>query len=954
MKKLFLLDGHALVYRAHYAFITRPLMNSKGWNVSCVSGFTRTLLDVLKKEKPTHLAVAFDLPTPTFRHIMFEPYKANRDSQPEDISFGIPHIKRILRGMNIPIVTLDGYEADDVIGTLAKQAEKEGFQVYMMTPDKDYGQLVSENIFMYKPAKSGNDAEVWGVKEVIENWQIQNVDQVIDMLGMQGDAVDNIPGLPGIGPKTASALLAQYGSLEEVIANAASLKGKQQDIVKNFAEQGRLSKILARIEINVPIQFHEESYRLSEYNKDELTEVFKDLEFKSIAKEILGSDQTEKEKDESLSIITAAALKIGMQGDLFGAITGETAPPSVLSSSGDSGSSHGNLPSYSRADKNIENIDHAYFLVKTKEERADLIKKLEQSTIFAYDSETTNIDANKAELVGMSFSTKAHEGYYVPFPSDPKEAQAIVEEFRPIFENPDIKKIGQNLKYDLIVLKWYNLEMQGAAFDTMLAHYLLEPEMRHSMDYLSETYLKYAPVSIETLIGKGKNQLSMRDISVEKVKDYAAEDADVTFQLYEYFKPLLNTEGLEKLFQEVEMPLVEVLTTLEYNGIRIDGAYLEAFSKELEVKIRNAEEKVYEQAGMRFNIASPKQVGEVLFDKLKLSSKAKKTGKSGQYSTDEDTMLELAKEFPIAQTILDFRGLAKLQSTYVDALPRMINPKTGRVHSSFNQALAATGRLSSNNPNLQNIPIRTEEGRRVRKAFVPRNEDYILLSADYSQIELRLIAEIADETAMLEAFQQGLDIHLATAAKVYGVALSDVTPEQRRNAKTVNFSIIYGAGAVNLSQQLNIPRMESKKLIEQYFDTYKGLKRYMETVVEDARKNGYVMTLLGRRRILRDIDSRNALARTNEERVAINTPIQGSAADLIKIAMINIHNALKEQNLKTKMILQVHDELVFDVYKPELDTIKSLIANCMKYAIPNLKVPIEVGMGIGENWLEAH
>jgi DNA polymerase I len=957
MKKLFLLDGHALVYRAHYAFITRPLMNSKGWNVSCVSGFTRTLLDVLKKEKPSHLAVAFDLPTPTFRHIMFEPYKANRDSQPEDISFGIPHIKRILKGMNIPIVTLDGYEADDVIGTLAKQAEKEGFQVYMMTPDKDYGQLVSENIFMYKPAKSGNDAEVWGIKEVTENWQIERVDQVIDMLGMQGDAVDNIPGLPGIGPKTAATLLAQYDTLEGVIANADSLKGKQQEIVRNFAEQGLLSKTLARIEINVPIQFHEESYRLSEYNTEELTEVFKDLEFKSIAKEILGSgsEQTEKEKDESLSIITAAAIKIGMQGDLFGAITGESAPPSVSGGdTGGSGSSSNAIPLYSRADKNITNTPHTYFLVKAKEERADLIKKLEQSSIFAYDSETTNLDANRAELVGMSFSTKAGEGYYVTFPSNQVEAQAVVEEFRPLFENPNIGKIGQNLKYDLIVLKNYNVEMQGVAFDTMLAHYLLEPEMRHSMDYLSETYLKYAPVSIETLIGKGKNQLSMRDISVEKVKDYAAEDADITFQLYEYFKPHLETEGLEKLFREVEMPLVDVLTTLEHNGIRVDGAYLEEFSKELEVKIREFEEKVYSQAGMRFNIASPKQVGEVLFDKLKLSSKAKKTGKSGQYSTDEDTMLELAKEFPIAQTILDFRGLAKLQSTYVDALPRMINPKTGRVHSSFNQALAATGRLSSNNPNLQNIPIRTEEGRKVRKAFIPRNEDYILLSADYSQIELRLIAEIANETAMLEAFQQGLDIHLATASKVYGVPLSEVTSDQRRNAKTVNFSIIYGAGAVNLSQQLNIPRADAKKLIEQYFETYKGLKNYMVTVVEDARKNGYVMTLLGRRRILRDIDSRNALARTNEERIAVNTPIQGSAADLIKVAMINIHKALKEQNLKTKMILQVHDELVFDVYKPELDIVKPLIENCMKHAIPNLKVPIEVGMGVGDNWLEAH
>ncbi len=954
MKKLFLLDGHALVYRAHYAFISRPLMNSKGWNVSCISGFTRVLLDVMKKENPSHIAVAFDLPTPTFRHVMFEPYKANRDSQPEDISFGIPYIKQILRGMNIPIVTAEGYEADDVIGTLAKQAENEGFKVYMMTPDKDYCQLVSDNIFLYKPAKNGNDAEVWGVQEVLDNWQIKRVEQVIDMLGMQGDASDNIPGLPGIGPKSAQQLLSLYDSLEGVIANADNLKGKQQYILKNFAEQGILSKKLATIDLNTPIQFNANDYKISAYDKDALIETFKDLEFKSIAKEILGSEDT-GEKDNENAIIAAAASKIGMQGDLFNAIVGETAPvATVIGSAGDSSSSHSGLPAYSRADKNIENTEHQYYLIDTPERRADLIKKLSTSSIFAYDSETTNIDANQAELVGMSFSTKAHEGYYVPFPADAKAAQNMVEEFRPIFENPNIKKIGQNLKYDLIVLKWYGVEMHGAAFDTMLAHYLLEPEMRHNMDYLAETYLKYEPVSIETLIGKGKNQLSMRDISIERVKDYAAEDADVTFQLYEYLKPRLNTEGLENLFDEVEMPLVEVLTYLEFNGIKVNATYLEDFSKELEVKIREAEENVYRQAGMRFNIASPKQVGEVLFEKLKLSAKAKKTGKSGQYATDEDTLLELAKEHEVVRTILEFRGMAKLQSTYVDALPRMINPKTGRVHSSFNQALAATGRLSSNNPNLQNIPIRTEEGRRVRKAFVPRSEDYILLSADYSQIELRLIAEIADETAMLDAFQQNLDIHLATAAKVYNTPLAEVTSDQRRNAKTVNFSIIYGAGSLNLAQQLNIPRTEAKQLIDQYFDTYKGLKRYMETVVEDARKNGYVTTIMGRRRILRDIDSRNSLARSNSERVAINTPIQGSAADLIKVAMINIHKTLKEKGLKTKMILQVHDELVFDVYKPELEIVKPIIADCMKNAMPNLKVPIEVGMGVGEDWLEAH
>ena len=949
MKKLFLLDGHALVYRAHYAFITRPLMNSKGWNVSCVSGFTRTLLDVLKKEKPTHLAVSFDLPTPTFRHNMFDLYKAHRDSQPEDISFGLPHIMEILRGMNIPIVTAEGFEADDVIGTLAKQAEKEGFQVYMMTPDKDFGQLVSENIFLYKPAKNGNDAEVWGVKEVCENWQIKNVDQVVDILGLQGDAADNIPGVPGIGPKTAAILLEKYGTVENIIAHADELKGKQQETFKNFAEQGLLSKKLALIDINVPVQFHEEDYRLSEYNKEKLAEVFKELEFKSIAKEILGGDSITEAPENA--IIQAAALKIGLQGDLFGAIAGA---PLISDNPNDSGSSHAGLPSYSKAEKNINNTPHNYLLVDTLEKRSILIKKLIESKLFAYDCETTNIDANQAQMVGMSFSTMASEGYYVPVPADITAAKELLNEFRPLFENPDVKKIGQNIKYDLIVLKWYDIEMQGVEFDTMIAHYLIEPDLRHNMNYMSENYLFYEPVSIETLIGKGKNQLSMRDVKVEKVKDYAAEDADVTFQLYEFLKPKLDTEGFNNLFHTIEMPLVEVLTELEFNGIRVNADYLNDFAKELDVKIRDYENRVYELAGARFNIASPKQVGDILFDKMKIPYRWKKTGKTDQYSTDEEKMSELAENYPIARAILDYRGLAKLQSTYVEALPRMINPKTGRIHSSFNQALAATGRLSSNNPNLQNIPIRTEEGRRVRKAFIPRNGDYVLLSADYSQIELRLIAELAQEEAMLGFFNEGLDIHQATAAKVYGVPLSEVTSQQRRNAKTVNFSILYGAGSQNLSHQLGISRAEAKQLIDQYFAQYKDLKKYMETVVEDARKNGYVTTLMGRRRILRDIDSRNSLARSVAERVAINTPIQGSAADMIKIAMINIHKILKDKQLQTKLVLQVHDVLVFDVFKPELETIKHLVEDCMKHAIPNLKVPIEVGMGVGNNWLEAH
>ena len=942
MKKLFLLDGHALVYRAHYAFITRPLMNSKGWNVSCIAGFTRVLLDVMKREQPTHLAVAFDLSGPTFRHEMFENYKANRDKQPEDISFGLPWIVKILTGMNIPIVTSQGFEADDVIGTLSKQAEREGYQVYMMTPDKDYGQLVSENIFMYKPAKNGNEAEVWGVKEVCENWNIERVEQVIDILGMQGDAVDNIPGLPGIGPKTASTLLAKYGSLEEVIAHADELKGKQQDIIKNFSEQGLLSKKLAAIDLNVPITFHANDYKLTDYNKETLGEVFKELEFKTIAREILGAE--DHSVVEEKKIITSAASKIGVQADLFGAITGDGKPAENTLT----------LQDVSFAEKHIGNTEHAYFLIDTKEKRAELLEKLMNSQVVAYDSETTNIDANEAQLVGMSFAVKAFEAYYVPFPADQKAAQAMVEEFRPFFESPNVKKVGQNLKYDLIVLKWYNVEVAGIYFDTMLAHYLIEPDLRHNMNYMSATILKYEPVSIETLIGKGKNQLSMRDINVEKVKEYASEDADITFQLYEVLKKGVDTEGVRGLFETIEMPLVAVLTELEYNGVNVNGEYLNKFSVELELKINDLENKVYELAGARFNIGSPKQVGDILFDVLKIPYRWKKSGKSGQNVTDEETLAELALNYPICRTILDYRGLTKLKSTYVDALPKMINPKTGRIHSSFNQALAATGRLASNNPNLQNIPIKTEDGRRVRMAFIPRDSEHVLLSADYSQIELRLIAEIAKETAMLEAFQQGLDIHTATAAKVYGVPIEEVTSFQRRAAKTVNFAILYGAGATSLSNQLSIPRSEAKTIIESYFTQYHGLKKYMETVVEDAQKNGYVTTLMGRKRYLRDINSRNSLARSSAERVAVNMPIQGTAADLIKIAMVNIHNELKNKKLETKMILQVHDELVFDVPKSELEIVKPIIESCMKTAMPNLSVPIEVGMGVGDNWLEAH
>ena len=935
-KRLFLLDGHALVYRAHYAFIARPLINSKGWNTSAITGFVRTIVDLINNQKPTHLAVSFDLPGGTFRDEWYPAYKANRDAQPEDITFALPWIMKILKAWKIPILTLERFEADDVIGTIAKKAEKKGFKVYMVTPDKDYGQLVSPNIFMYKPGKGGNEVEIWGEKEVCENWDIDNVDQVVDILGLQGDAVDNIPGIPGVGPKTAAALLKEFKTVENLIENSDKISGKNKEKVQQFAEQALLSKKLARIDIDAPIEFDEHDVHLDPFDHEELAAIFKELEFRTLAQQILGegrqsSDAPEKPKSNPT----------GTQSSLFGdsVPVKSAAPP---------------LPAHSVAEKNIENTPHEYILVDTAEKRADLIKKLAAQSSFCFDTETTHIDPNMAELVGMSFAIKPYEAWYVPVPADQKTAQAIVDEFKPVFENEKIEKIGQNIKYDAIMLKWYGVELKGRWLDTMIAHYLLEPELRHNMDYLAETYLKYQPVSIETLIGKkGVNQLSMRDVRVERVAEYAAEDADITLQLHHYFAPKLKEENLQELYDSIEGPLIKVLVDMEYEGIKVDKEYLNEYSKELEKDIFAIEQKIYQQAGFQFNIASPKQIGEILFDRMKIPYKGAKT-KTGQYSTDEAKLTELSTEYPFVADILTFRGLSKLKSTYVDALPTQINPKTGRVHSSFNQALAATGRLSSNNPNLQNIPIKTKEGARVREAFVPRDENHLLLSADYSQVELRIIAEISGDKAMIEAFQNNQDIHKATAARVYGVPFDQVTSEQRRNAKTVNFSIIYGAGATNVSQQLGIKRTEAKELIDNYFREYQGLKDYMENTVESARSTGYVKTLLGRRRYLRDIDSRNSLARSNAERVAINTPIQGTAADLIKVAMINIHKALKEKGLQTKMILQVHDELVFDVPKDELEKVKPIIHDLMSNAIPNLQVPILVEMGVGNNWLEAH
>ncbi len=940
-KKLFLLDGHALVYRAHYSFITRPLVNSKGMDVSAVTGFTRYLWNILAKQKPSHIAVSFDLKGPTFRHEMFKEYKANREAQPEPISIAIPLIKKIVEAFNIPVVTKEGFEADDVIGTLAKQAEKEGFEVYMVTPDKDYAQLVSDTVFMYKPARSGGDVEVLGKKEVLEKWDIERVDQVIDILGLQGDAVDNIPGIPGIGAKTAVKLLKLYGSMEGLFENTDKLKGKQKEKVIEFEEQGRLSKVLATIDINVPVQFDAAKYIVEPFNREALTDIFRELEFRNLGKQILGIE------DANMPITQGkqkAASGGGQQGSLFG--------DEVLAKQTYSNNEF--IPKFAIAEKNINNVDHKYELVDTQEKRAELIQLLSKENSICFDTETTGIDANEAELVGISFSLKKHEGYYVPVPADRTEAQSIVDEFKPLFENENISKVGQNIKYDSLILKWYGVEVKGKYFDTMVAHYLLEPELRHNMNYLAQSYLGYDCVSIETLIGKkGKKQLTMRDVSVEKAGEYAAEDADVTLQLQSELQPLLKEEELEKLYNELEEPLINVLVDLEFEGIKLNSEFLNDYSKELEVEVENLKKDIHEEAGVEFNIASPKQVGEVLFVKMEIPYRWRKT-KTGQFSTDESKLTELAKEYPFVAKIQTYRGLAKLKSTYVDALPTMVNPKTGRIHSSFNQALAATGRLSSNNPNLQNIPIRTEQGRKVRKAFVPRDENHILLAADYSQIELRLIAEISKDEAMLEAFQAGHDIHQATAAKVYGKTLEEVTPDERRNAKTVNFSIIYGAGATNLSQQLDIKRKEATELISNYFAQYNGLKNYMDDTVEFAREHGYVKTLLGRKRKLRDINSRNGMIRSNAERIAVNTPIQGSAADMIKIAMINIHKALKDGNFKTKMILQVHDELVFDVYKPELEIVKPIIENEMKNAMPNLQVPILVGMDTGEDWLEAH
>ena len=936
MKKLFLLDAFALIYRAHFALSKSPRFTSGGLNTSAIMGFTNTLLEVLRKEKPTHMAVVFDTDAPTERHTDYVGYKAQRQAMPEDLAIAIPYIVRLIEGFNIPVLFADGYEADDVIGTLAKKAEMEGFTVFCMTPDKDFGQLVSENIFIYKPARMGNEMEILGVQEILKKWDIERIDQVIDILGLWGDAVDNIPGIPGVGEKTAKLLIKQYGTIENIIANSHELKGKLKENVENFADQALVSKKLATIMLNAPVDLDVTALRVDEPNREVLEPLFAELEFRTLGRRVFG---------ENFSV---ADNKPGNsengQMDLFGQPT-VNAPQSGIASEA--------TEEIKTPSKNISNTPHNYLIADTAGKRKELVQLLGTRKSFCFDTETTCLDANDCELVGLSFAIKAGEAWYVPLSANQADCQVCMDEFKALFEDENIAKYGQNLKYDILVLNWYGINVRGELFDTMLAHYLLDPDSRHNMDLLAENYLGYTPVTITSLIGaKGKKQGNMRDVDIEIIKEYAAEDADITLQLKEVFEPLLKSVNAEKLAREMENPLIYVLSDMEREGVKIDQDALAEFSKLLHTDLKRLELTIYEKSGVKFNIASPKQLGEVLFDKLQLDPKARKT-KTGQYQTGEDVLTALANKSDIVKDILDFRQLQKLKSTYVDALPLMINKKTSRIHTSYNQAVASTGRLSSNNPNLQNIPIRTERGREVRKAFIPRDENHVILSADYSQIELRLIAEISKDPNMMEAFAQGLDIHTATAAKVYRIELDQVTSTQRRNAKAVNFGIIYGQSAFGLSQSLGIPRKEAAEIIQNYFDQYPGIKDYMTDTMNFARENGYVETLMGRRRYLRDINSANATVRGFAERNAINAPIQGSAADMIKIAMINIHQDIKDQKLDSKMTMQVHDELVFDVLRSEIEPMKKIIEHRMKTAMKTT-VPILVEVGQGNNWLEAH
>ena len=936
-KKLFLLDALALIYRAYFAFSNNPRINSKGFNTSAIFGFTNTLLEILNKEKPSHIAVVFDVEGPTQRHIEFESYKANREEMPEDLRKSIPIIVELIKGFNIEVYGITGFEADDVIGTLAIKAEKAGFTTYMMTPDKDYGQLVDTNTFIYKPARLGNGAEILGTEEICKKWEIKSVSQLIDILGLMGDKADNIPGIPGVGEKTAIQLIKDFGSIENILQNTHQLKGKLKEKVEINKEMAIQSKRLATIILDCPIELEEEKLAIKKLNKPALLEIFKELEFRGFAQKLLNEDigfnetkSVEKPKPQTA------------QTDLFNS-------PDLFSQDIEN-----NSPKEMAANfKTINELSHIYELIDSTEKIINLIALLKQHHEFCFDTETTSLNTLNAELVGFSFSVKEHEAYYVPINESKALALEQINLFKPLFEDETKTLIGQNIKYDYQVLKNYGIDIKNKLFDTMVAHFLIMPDMRHNMDLLAQTYLNYSPVSISTLIGKkGSDQLSMRSVDINLIKDYAAEDADITLQLKNNFVPKLIENELEKLFNEVELPLIKVLANIEREGINIDVPALKEFSLQLQNDIAIVEAEIQSFAGTKFNVSSPKQVGEILFEYLKIIDKPKKT-KTGQYATGEDVLSKLESLHPIVAKILDYRELVKLKNTYVDTLPELVNKTTGRIHTSFNQVVAVTGRLSSDNPNLQNIPIRTEKGRQIRKAFIPRDENHILLSADYSQIELRIVASISGDTNMCEAFRLKKDIHTATAAKVFGVNEDEVTKEMRYKSKSVNFGIIYGQGAFGLASNLNIPRKEAQDLINNYFKEYGAIKNYMDDTIEFARENGFVKTLLGRKRWLSDINSNNATVRNYAERNAINAPIQGSAADMIKMAMINIYNELKNNNFKTKMLLQVHDELVFDVYKPELEMVKPIIEKLMREALP-LNVPVEVGIGVGHNWLEAH
>ena len=944
-KRLFLVDAYALIFRGYYAFIKNPRINSKGIDTSAILGFTNSLLDVIKRERPDHLAVCFDKGGSADRVEMFEAYKANRDATPEAIKVAVPYIEQILRAMHIPIMVKEGFEADDVIGTLSKQAEKEGYKTFMVTPDKDFAQLVSENIFMYRPVFGGG-YETWGIEEVKAKFEVDDPLQVIDFLGMMGDSSDNIPGLPGVGEKTAKKFLAQYGSMENLLANTHELKGKMKENIEANKELGILSKKLATIMLDVPVEFDAKDFEMSEPDIEGVKNIFQELEFRRLTDNFLKTFSAEEQSSPSEN---TSAVSSSVQQTVKKPTSAGAGQFSLFDAQGNSDAIITNQDARVTAATN----SHFYQSIASGMATKLFIQNLMKQTSVCFDTETTGIDPITAELVGIAFSWEAGKGFYLPFPENKDEAQELIEQLRPFFESETIQKIGQNLKYDIKVLRKYNVKVKGKLFDTMLAHYLINPDMRHNMDVLAETYLNYTPISIEDLIGKkGKNQLSMRDVPLDKQTEYAVEDADITLQLKEHFEKELGDANTQKLFDDIEIPLLRVLADMELEGINLDESFLNSFSEELDSEIKTLETNIYKEAGEEFNIASPKQLGDILFDKLKLVDKPKKT-KTGQYATSEDILSYLAKDHDIIQHILEFRGLSKLKSTYVDALPNQVEPTTGRVHTDYMQTVAATGRLASNNPNLQNIPIRTERGRQVRKAFIPRDENYTLLAADYSQIELRIIAALSEEETMINAFKNGEDIHASTASKVFNVPLNAVTREQRSNAKTVNFGIIYGVSAFGLSNQTDLSRSEAKELIDTYYATYPKLRNFISEQVDFARDNGYVQTVLGRRRYLKDINSRNAVVRGAAERNAVNAPIQGSAADIIKIAMINIHKKLEEGNYKTKMLLQVHDELVFDVYKPELESIKTLVKTEMENAY-KLDVPLDVDLDIGDNWLEAH